>query len=373
MSRGVRVAISAAIVLLVTAAFLPFREYLNPTEVALTLLLVVLFASTLFGSTSGLVASGLGILCFNFFFLPPYNTFNITGPENWLAFGTFVITALIAGQLSGYARRRADESEARQREIERLYDELRGAFEQASQAEALRRSEKLKSALLDAVTHDLRTPLTSIKASVTTLLEDAGETMLDDESRSEFLEIIDEETDRLNEFIEGMVGIAKIEAGALNLAKRRSPVDEIVANAAQRAEKLVGERKLEIGMPAEPPHVYADAASVAEVLFTLIDNAAKYSREDTTIRISVDRYGGSVEIAVDDQGRGIPREMRGKIFDKFVRLGEQDIHRTGSGLGLGLAIAKGIVESQGGTIAVGDGAEGFATRFAVRLPAAEVD
>src|SRR5258705_208133 len=82
------------------------------------------------------------------------------------------------------------------------------AFEQASDGEALRRSEKLKSALLDAVTHDLRTPLTSIKASVTTLLNEPGKTELDDESRREFLEIIDEETDRLNDFIEGMVGVA---------------------------------------------------------------------------------------------------------------------------------------------------------------------
>ena len=356
---------------MVTAAFLPFREYLNPTEVALTLLLVVLFAATLFGSTAGLAAAVFGILCFNFFFLPPYGTLTISDPENWVAFGAFVITALIAGQISGYARRRAEESEARQREIERLYDELRGAFEQASEAEALRRSEKLKSALLDAVTHDLRTPLTSIKASVTTLLEDAREPMLDGDGRGEFLEIIDEETDRLNEFIEGMVGIAKIEAGAMSLARRSAAADEIVANALQRAEKLIGDRSLEIEMPAEPPHVYADAASIAEVVFTLVDNAAKYSPAGTSIRVAVERRNGEVEIAVEDEGRGIPAEMRGKIFDKFVRLEEQDIHRTGSGLGLGLAIAKGIVESQGGTIVVGDGREGFATRFAVTLPAAE--
>lgn len=371
LSRVLRNVISAALVLLVTAAFLPFREHLSPTEVALTLLMVVLFASTLFGSTAGLVASAFGILCFNFFFLPPYHTFNISGPENWLAFGTFVITALIAGQLSGYARRRAEESELRQQEIERLYDELRGAFEQASEAEALRRSEKLKSALLDAVTHDLRTPLTSIKASVTTLLDDARSPVLDGESRDEFLEIINEETDRLDEFIEGMVGIAKIEANAMDLAKRPSPVDEIIAIAVQRTEKLVGERKLEIEMQAEPPNVYADAASIAEVLFTLIDNAAKYSPPNSRIRVSAERYDGSVNISVEDQGRGIPPEMRLKIFDKFVRLEEQEIHRTGSGLGLGLAIAKGIVESQGGKIGVVDGSEDFRTKLVVTLPAAD--
>ena len=370
LSRWARSVISAAIVLLTTAAFLPFREYLNPTEVALTLLLVVLFASTLFGSTAGLAASAFGILCFNFFFLPPYGTLTISDPENWLAFAAFVVTALIAGQISGYARRRAEESEARQLEIERLYDELRGAFEQASEAEALRRSEKLKSALLDAVTHDLRTPLTSIKASVTTLLDDARSSVLDAETREEFLEIINEETDRLDEFIEGMVGMAKIEANALKLTKRSSPVEEIIANAMQRAEKLIGNREFEVDIRTDAPSVYADAVSIAESVFTLIENAAKYSPAGTRIRVSAASDDGNVAIAVEDQGKGIPAGMREKIFDKFVRLEESDIHRTGSGLGLGLAIAKGIVESQGGTIAASDGGEGFSTKFTITLPAA---
>ena len=371
LGRGLRIAIAAGMVLLVAAVFLPFREYLSPTEVALTLLLVVLFASTLFGSTAGLSASACGVLCFNFFFLPPYNTFSISGPENWLAFVTFIVTAVIAGQMSGYARRRAEESEARQEKIERLYDELRAAFEQASEAEALRRSEKLKSALLDAVTHDLRTPLTSIKASVTTLLDDVRSPVLDAEAREEFIEIIDEETDRLNEFIEAMVGMAKIEAGALNFAARPSAIDEIVANAVQRAETLIGDRTLTIELPEEPLQVRADAASIAEVLFTLIDNASKYSPPGTEIRLDISKRNGAVVIAVDDQGPGIPAEARARIFDKFARLETPDIHRTGGGLGLGLAIAKGIVESQGGSIAVEEASGGFSTRFAVTLPAGE--
>jgi K+-sensing histidine kinase KdpD len=367
-SRGWRSAIAAVTVFLVTAAFLPFREFLTPTEVALTLLLVVLFASTLFGSTSGLVASVAAIACFNFFFLPPFHTFDISGAENWIAFGTFVITALIAGQLSGYARRRAEESEARQREIERLYDELRGAFEQASEAEALRKSEKLKSALLDAVTHDLRTPLTSIKASVTTLIEDSRENMLDGESKQEFLEIIDEETDRLNEFIEGMVGIAKIEANAMSLHKRSTSVEEIIGNAVERAKRVTGEHRVEVDIAADLPNVYADAASIAEVVFTLIDNATKYSTAATTIRIAAVGDEDQVRISVQDQGKGIDAGMRERVFEKFFRAGEQDIHRTGSGLGLGLAIAKGIVESQGGSIRIEDGDDGFVTRFVVDLP-----
>lgn len=360
--------IAAVTVFLVTAAFLPFREFLTPTEVALTLLLVVLFASTLFGSTSGLIASVAAIACFNFFFLPPFHTFDISGAENWIAFGTFVITALIAGQLSGYARRRAEESEARQKEIERLYDELRGAFEQASEAAALRKSEKLKSALLDAVTHDLRTPLTSIKASVTTLIEDSAEKLLDGESKQEFLEIIDEETDRLNEFIQGMVGIAKIEANAMSLHRRSASVEEIVGNAVERAKRVTGEHRVEVITAPDLPNIFADAASISEVVYTLIDNAAKYSAGGTTIEIRAVREGEQVEIAVQDQGRGIDPSMRERVFDKFFRADDQDIHRTGSGLGLGLAIAKGIVESQGGSIRIVDGDAGSVTKFLVSLP-----
>jgi len=366
--RGWRNVVSAAVVLLVTAAFLPFREFLTPTEVALTLLLVVLFASTLFGSTSGLVASVAAIACFNFFFLPPFHTFNISGPENWIAFGTFIITALISGQLSGYARRRAEESEARQREIERLYDELQAAFEQASEAEALRKSEKLKSALLDAVTHDLRTPLTSIKASVTTLIEDSKEDLLDGESKQEFLEIIDEETDRLNEFIEGMVGIAKIEANAMSLHKRSASIEEIVGNAVERGKRVTAQHTVDVTLQPDLPNVYADAASIAEVVFTLIDNAAKYSSAGTSIAISARKSENTVEVIVQDQGKGIEPAMRARVFDKFFRSDEQDIHRTGSGLGLGLAIAKGIVESQGGSIRIEDGDAGFVTKFVVSLP-----
>lgn len=355
---------------LTTIVLLPFREYLNSTEVSLTLLLIVLFASTLFGSRAGLAASIAGILCFNFFFLPPFNTLNISGPENWVAFGSFLITALIAGQLSGYARRRADESEERQREIERLYDELKGAFEKASEAEALRRSEKLKSSLLDAVTHDLRTPLTSIKASVTTLLDDNGKTDLDLESRHEFLEIINEETDRLNEFIEGMVGIAKVEAGAMHLQRAHSSVEEIVANAVERARNQTAEHDVRIEIETDLPKLIVDPVSISEVVFTLIDNAAKYSRKGTTIRISVFETAESkIRIAVEDQGLGIRAEDREKIFDKFFRVSDTDVHWTG-GLGLGLAIARGIVESQEGRIWVEDGTGDFGTKFVVELSSA---
>lgn len=310
-SKLTGIAASALLEFTAVVVLLPFRPQLNSTEVALGLLLVVLIAATLFGSRAGLAASVVGILCFNFFFLPPFHTFTITGTENWVAFGAFIVTALIAGQLSGYARRRAEESETRKVEIERLYTELQEAFEQASEAEALRRSEKLKSALLDAVTHDLRTPLTSIKASVTSLLDDESEHLLDGEARSEILEIIDEETDRLNNFIENMVGIARIEADALRVRKKISSAEEIIDNALERSKKRLEHHFAEKEIERDLPNINADAESISEVVYTLIDNAVKYSSAGSAIKISAKKAGQEkLEIAVQDKGRGIAPEMR---------------------------------------------------------------
>src|SRR6476659_4354482 len=185
--------------------------HVNAATVSLALLLNVLFIATRWGSLPALFTSILAMLCFNFFFLPPFGTFTIAATDNWIALLAFLVTAVTAGQLSARARKRAEEAETGRREIERLYAELRDAFERASHAEALRQSEKLKSALLDAVTHDLRTPLASIKASIITLLDEVrannyGErkVSLDTESRIEMMEVIDEESDRLNRFIGGL-------------------------------------------------------------------------------------------------------------------------------------------------------------------------
>ena len=369
MSKLKAAALAAATVALTTAVLVPIREYLNSTEVALTLLLLVLLASTLFGSRAGLAAAIVGILSFNFFFLPPYFTFNISGPDNWIAFGAFLITALLAGQLSGYARRRAEESEERQKKIESLYDELKSAFEQASEAEALRRSEKLKSALLDAVTHDLRTPLTSIKASVTTLLSESENTELDNESRQEFLEIINEETDRLNTFIEGMVGLAKVEAGGDEHRRSPSSAEEIIGNAVERARGRLDDHALELNIDPDLPPLLVDAAAVSQVVFTLLDNAAKYSKANSTIRLSAYLTSSSkVRIVVEDQGHGIPKVERESVFDKFVRLADDETKSSGTGLGLGLTIARGIVESQHGRIWIEDGGRDFETRVVCELP-----
>ena len=356
----------------VTAALIPFREHINSTTIALAYLLDVLFVALFWGSGPALLASVVGVLCFNFFFLPPLYTLTIAHSENWIALFAFFTTALAVGQLSAREKRRAEEAERGEHEIERLYKQLQTAFERASEAEALKQSEKLKSALLDAVSHDLRTPLTSIKASITTLLDEARapEFALDKESRLEMLQVIDEESDRLNRFISGLIDLARIDAGELQLRRQWGAIDEIVSTALARAQPLTSDHELEVKIDHELPAVRVDERAVSEVVYTLVDNAVKYSPPGTKIKISAGLNEGMVQMSVEDEGEGVPVKLRERVFDKFFRAtrdGDVSTHRP-SGTGMGLAIAKGIVEAHEGRIWIESPASGSGSRVVFTLP-----
>lgn len=254
------------------------------------------------------------------------------------------------------------------------------SFERASETEALCRSEQLKSALLDAVMHDIRTPLTSIKASVTTLLDehrdsddDGSPVVLDREMRGEMLVVIDEEADRLDRFVEGLIELARIEAGEMRLRRRRSDVEEMVSDALTRAAPLTREHHIQIEIEPGLPIVQVDSRAVSEVIYTLIDNAAKYSPAGTAISITARQTGdGAVSIAVEDEGRGVPADLRERVFDKFFRATRDgdvaNSSRAAAGSGMGLAIAKGIVEAHDGRIRVDDARGGRGARFVFTLP-----
>lgn len=376
--------IALAGVAVVTAALQLFRGHINAATVALALLLVVLFVATWWGARPAVMASLLGVLCFNFFFLPPFGTLTVDAWDNWIALFAFLVTAVTVGQLSAHAKRRTEEADAGRREIGRLYAELQDAFERASHAEALKQSERLKSALLDAVTHDIRTPLTSIKASVSTLLDeipsetfDRNHVALDAEARQEMLEVIDEECDRLNRFVEGLVELARIEAGELHLRRRSGAVDEIITTALARAGSLTRRHGVQVVMENELPVVQVDPRAVAEVLFTLVDNAAKYSPEETTILVTAARADDAlIRIAVEDEGESIPVALRERVFDKFFRAtrdGDTGDGRQPKGTGMGLAVAKGIVEAHGGRIWIEEGRNGLGTRVVFSLPVGDAE
>ncbi|HYV07115.1 MAG TPA: DUF4118 domain-containing protein [Blastocatellia bacterium] len=358
----------------VTVVLKLLGSHVNTTTVALGYLLIILFVATRYGSRPAVGAALIGVFGFNFFFLPPVGTLTIADPGNWVALAAFLITAVTAGELSARARRRAEEAEAGQHEIERLYTELRDAFERASEAEALRRSEKLKSALLDAVTHDLRTPLTSIKASVTTLLDELrarpdDTARLDAGDRREMLEVIDEEADRLNLFVEGLVELARIEAGELELRRRWGGVEEIVAASLDRAKPLTRRHEVSVSIEKDLPVVRVDARAVAQVVYTLVENAAKYSPPGTRIAVNAGQSNGKIRLTVEDEGPGVAIELRERVFDKFFRaIRDGDSGVRPSGTGMGLAIARGLVEAHGGRIWIEDTQKGRGARVALELP-----
>ena len=378
--RWAAYALAVAGIIVVTISLKLFDGNINATTVALALLVVVLFVATAFGSGPAVVASLVGGVCFNYFFLPPVGTLNIADPHNWIALLAFLITAITAGQLSARAKRRAEEAYTAQQEVERLYHELQDSFERSSQAQALKQSERLKSALLDAVTHDLRTPLTSIKASVTTLLDGersrergAAEGQLGNEGRREMLEVIDEEADRLDRFIEGLMELARIEAGEMHLRRKWSSLNEIIVAAMKRAEPRTRAHRVELWLDEELPAVRVDERAMSEVVYVLVENAAKYSPPASVIRVLA--KGGeesSVQLVVEDKGPGIPVELRERVFDKFFRA-MRDGDKSKSGTGMGLAIAKGIVEAHGGHISIEDSGDSNGVRVVVVLPTGDIE
>jgi K+-sensing histidine kinase KdpD len=334
------------------------------------LLLDVVIVARLFGFGPALLSAGLGAAAYSYFFLPPEG-FGLESPDDWIAFVTFTVTAVIAGELASRAERRAAEAQAGRLEIERLYQELRNAFERASEAEAARRSEALKAALLDALTHNLRTPLTAIKAAVTALIRSGGrrEPELPIEGRIELLQVINEESDRLNRFIEGLSTTDGERSHPTHL--REVPIDAIVRAGLMRAETVTRDHRVTVAVDADLPGVSVDPSSMTEVIYILLDNASKYAPAGTSIAVRAsaqdDRH---VRITVADEGPGIPADMRERVFERFFRVpGREPLDPRRAGAGLGLPIARRLVEAQAGRIWMEDPARGRGAVAVLVLPA----
>ena len=359
--------VAIAAVLLIAFAF----QDNDPTIVALALLVVVLLVATGWGSWPALLATGLGVLTFDLI----QRRFNEMGGANrdWFVLLALLITAVTAGQLSAYAKRRTKEAVWGKREVEQLYSELRDSFEQANQVEAAKRSEQLKSSLLDAVTHNLRTPLTSIKAVATTLYNELNEEPgnIDVQYWRELLEVTIEEANRLNRFVESLVELAQIESGQLWLRRGWGSVDEIIDTALTRAAALKRKQRFDVKVEDNLPPVNVDPSFMVEVIYAIVDNATKYTPAETTVTVSATRAPGQmIQIAVEDQGRGIPLEIRGRVFEKFYRSPTTEANEEGrsTGIGMGLAIAKGIVEAHGGRISIEECDGGHGTRVVFVVP-----
>ncbi len=240
------------------------------------------------------------------------------------------------------------------------------AIEQLGQTEAERQGERLKSALLDSITHDFRTPLTSMKAAVTSLLESQG---TDRAQSTELLTIINEECDRLNHLVEEAAEMARLEAGEVELSVAAVPIGEVIQTAVTRMKSALATRVIDV-RAAELPAVRADFERIVDVLMKLIDNANLYSPKEQPITISAEANGEFVATSVADRGPGIDSFEQEMIFDKFYR--GKDQRYLVRGTGMGLPIAKAIVSAHGGTIAV-TSQLGHGSVFSFTLPAARTE
>ena len=234
--------------------------------------------------------------------------------------------------------------------------------EQARQAEMLEITDKLQTALLNSISHDLRTPLVSITGALSSLADD--QIVLDASARRSLIETAVEEADRLNRLVGNLLDMTRLESGAMRFKKEALDIQDVVGSALEELGGRLGNRKIDIDIPSELPLVQLDFVLVERVLVNVIDNALKYSQPETPIEIKAHAAGAFLEIDVADRGTGIPPEDLTRIFDKFYRVQRPD---NVSGTGLGLSISKGIILAQGGFIAA-ENRDGGGTIITISLP-----
>jgi two-component system sensor histidine kinase KdpD len=251
-----------------------------------------------------------------------------------------------------------------------LFIERSKLAQEAGRAQLLEESDRLKSALLSSVSHDLRTPLAAIKASATVLLqEDAA---LDPTTRSDLLAGINEETDRLNHLVGDLLDQSRIEAGALRLKLDWCDLDELIRAVVRRFGAALDVFRVQLDLPADLPLAFADYVQVDRVISNLLDNAVRFAPPGSAIDIAARAEGNRLTVAVTNQGPAIPARLHPHLFDKFYRISED--RSPSMGTGLGLSICKGIVEAHGGRIRVESPVTGESgTRFAFTLPVREPD
>ena len=231
--------------------------------------------------------------------------------------------------------------------------------------EARDRAERsqLQAALLQSVTHDLRTPLASIIASVTSLLDDEAE--LDPDAHRDLLETIQDEAERLDRLVGNLLDLTRLRAGALTPSKRPTAIDEVIEGVLARLATVLGRHELNVVLREELPEVPIDVVQIDQALTNILENAAKYSPPGSLISVSAARWENTVQVRIADQGTGIDPELRRRVFEPFFR---NDGAISGSGLGL--AIAHAVILAHGGTIWIED-APGGGTAVVFRLPVRE--
>jgi K+-sensing histidine kinase KdpD len=335
-----------------TALIWFFQLYQKIPDSFLLYTLATLSLAGLRGLYPALLSSFMAFFSFDFLFVPPLYNLNVTKFEDVLTLFIFLVTAVITSQFASALRQRAEDARRREQESKRM--------------EALQRTDALRLALLSSVSHDLRTPLSTIKTAITSLGE--VDVQWDEEARHGFTTAIERETDRLSSLVENLLDMSRIEAGLLQPEKVWYPLDELVLDVLNRMDSLLQGRKVQTCFPASLPPVELDYVMIDQVLTNLLENALRYTPEGSPIEVNIQQQGKEVVVSVADHGPGIAEAEREQIFDKFYRVhGKTTTSGAVRGTGLGLAICRGLVEAHGGKIWVEE-SKGGGAEFRFMLP-----
>lgn len=313
------------------------------TTVALSFLLIVLLVSTVAARWVALCASVAAFLTFNLFFLPPLGTLRVDDPGQWVALFTLLTVGLVASHLSSEVRRRTEEAAQRRQE-----------------AELVRRSAELKSALLATLSHDLKTPLTAL----TVAAENLTASWLDDAGRREQAGIVRSELARLNRLFDDITVMAGIELGAVSPDPEWVHPAEIVDAALSRVGHVIDKHRVDVRVPSRVL-VRVDPRLMSSALAHLVENAGQYSPPGSRIRIEAGVVDDELSIRVADEGPGVRPEDLERVFERSYRGADAKHTRVGSGMGL--AIARGLMAAQTGRAWAEDN-RGDGAVFALAVP-----
>ncbi len=396
-----RVVASAALIAATTLAIAVLKPIAPVISLGALYIVVVLAAAVLWGLPYAVGVSFVSLLVFNWFFLPPVHTFALDEASNWTALLVYLATAVVTSELAARMRRRAAEAERRERDAALLADLAARLLErgdlgdliervehsedpaavrleqavaslvaianererlerEALEAETLRRTDAVKTAVIQSVSHDLRTPLATIEAALDGLQSQT--ITLDGAQRAQLLESVRHELQRLERYVENVLDLSRLQAGAAAPSQAIWTADALAELA---LDDLSDGDRVRVEIPADLPPIRTDAAQMQRALVNVIENALTFSPAQTTVVLRAERRGDDIILCVDDEGPGIEPEDAARIFEPFH-------HAHGSnGSGLGLAIARGFVTANGGRIWVERAASGGAS-FVLALPVAEL-
>ena len=311
--------LSLAALAVASAAIWALEPHAPVVSLGVLYLFAVLPVAAIWGLPFAIPVSIVGMIAFNWLFLPPTHTLRLADSENWVALAVYLVTAISVSALSDRAQRRTEEAEERRREAEGAMAEARASEErrlqEAVEAEALRRSDAAKTAVLRSVSHDLRSPITAI-TTASEVLRELGHS-LSDEDRDELVAAILAQVQRLDRLVANLLELSRLEAGAATPTRELWTIDGLVARALDVI--VTGEARVDVDLPNDIPPVEVDPAQLERAIVNVIENAIKFSGPDERVALRATTEDGEVFLRVIDRGPGISGHERERVFEPFVR------------------------------------------------------